>query len=403
MEKLIIPDAVDIPALRGLRQILDQRIVGQERARDEVIDAFSIALAGLNQPNHPITSLLFLGPTGVGKTELVKAISDYFYEKFADPIKEYEKSVNQELEYSGARERRQVSQFRLPRLMRVDCGRFAGSMAHGVIELLGSPPSYVGGEQPPILSQRNFPPRIIRVLLFDELEKAYIDSRDGGAELTGLLMSILDEARIQNNRGEDVSFVWTIIAFTSNYGTKEIMAELMKTPMGFSVDRRNNRKKFRLTAAQVEELNENIYQTLTNFLRDPIKSPFRPELLNRIDRTIVFRFLTPAEYGRILDKELAAIQSQMDKGRGGILLRFTPEAKQWLLVHGVDFEFGVRSLQRFLRRKVRDPLSKLQISKKIRPGDIVEVRPPEDSDADELAYWKDANPAKPLLPPADGA
>jgi len=390
MKRLTPPQVIDIPLLWGLHKAIDAKIVGQERARDELIDGFAIAMAGLNPEQHPITTLLFLGPTGVGKTEIANVVAEYFYDRFKEKIQKYEERLRRR-----ATEDSRLRGFRLVPLVKVDCGKFAGSMSHGVIELLGAPPSYVGWEHPPILTPLQFPPGIIRVLLFDELEKAFIDSRDQGAEMTGVLMSLLDEARVQNNRGEEVDFTWTVVIATSNLGAKDIIAASKKRTMGFrSNSQQNGNGVVRLTPKAVERLNEEIYQKIRNALYDPQQSPFKPELLNRFDRIVVFRFLTLKEYSAILDKEIAELNGKLAR-RVGIFARLSPEAKQWILENGIDFEYGVRSLQRFLRRKILDNLSRLLLKGEFEPGDVLELRY---SGGEELEFWKDPKPSSPNAP-----
>lgn len=389
MQRVRPPEIVDIRRLRKLREAIDEKIVGQERARDEIIDGFAIAMAGLNPPNRPISTLLFLGPTGVGKTEIAKTVGRHFYDFFAKQIQQHEAWVRQ-----NAGENKGLQNFKMDPLVRIDCGTFAGSMAHGVIKLLGAPPSFVRSEQLPLLSPLQFPNGIIRVLLLDEIEKAFIDTRDGGAELGGILMSLLDEARIQNNRGEEVGFQWTIIIATSNFGAREILMTAKQPPIGFRAENRSTLASESSAAGQmtpelVERLNERIYQDIKNALQDPRRSPFKPELLNRFDRVVVFRFLTPKEYAAILDKEISTINNWLAK-RSGAMLRFTSQAKQWILAHGIDFEYGVRSLERFIRHKITDGLSRCVAGGEVRPGDVIEIRW---QGGEELEFWKDSKPS----------
>ncbi len=385
MQKIYPPDVVDIPILRKLKDAIDANIVGQERARDEIIDGFAIAMAGFNPPHHPITSLLFLGPTGVGKTEIARVVGQFFYDRFKEKIQRHEEWVRK-----NAGNNAELQRFKMSPLVKVDCGKFAGSMSHAVIELLGSPPSYVGWGHQPILTPLQFPNGIVRVLLLDELEKAFIDSRDSGAEMAGILMSILDEARIQNNRGEEVNFAWTIVIATSNFGAKEIVAAASKHTIGFRPPSQENKNK-KFTQKTVEKLNEEIYQNIKDALQDPKSSPFRPELLNRFDRIVVFRFLTMREYSLILDQKIAKLNDHLAR-HNGIMLRLTPQAKQWILNNGIDFEYGVRSLERFLRRKIIDSLSRILIGGDISEGDVIEIRY---TGGDELEFWLDPKPTPP--------
>ncbi len=375
MSKLIVPDAVDIAILDELEKFLSNRVIGQEIARGEIIDSLNVAIAGLNPPNHPFAILMFPGPTGTGKTELVRALADYFYDKFSDEIKKIEEDAGRQATALSREkpDQKGKKQIKLPKIVKIDCGRFAGSMSHAAIDLLGAPTSYVGREQPPILSQWNFPPGIVRVLLFDEIEKAYIDSRDYGAELTGILMALLDEARIQNNRSEDVYFTWTIVAFTTNLGARDILKEVFEGKMGFQCGLEVG--DCTLTIKKTEEINKRIY----SMIRDKLKSsdsPFPPELMNRIDRISVFRFLSREEYKKILEKEMNFLRWQLGQ-KSGISLQLSSEAGDWIIDNGIDLEYGVRSLQRFLRRKIREPLARLLNAGMLKTGDVLEIQPDE--------------------------
>jgi ATP-dependent Clp protease ATP-binding subunit ClpC len=202
-------------------------------------------------------------------------------------------------------------------------------------------------------------------------------------------MSLLDEARIRNNRGEEVNFAWTIVIATSNFGAREILAEAKKSPMGYAINsNRETGKGFgSVTAAAVERLNDNIYHTIRNVLKDPFKSPFKPEFLNRFDRIVVYRFLTYQEYAVILDKQIALINDWLAK-EAGVMLVVTPKAKQWILENGIDFEDGVRSLERFLRRKIREALAKFLLIGEFQPGDVIGMGLKDDA----LDFWKDSGP-----------
>lgn len=384
MEILTLPEIANVKALSDLEGYLNRRVIGQEMAKNEIVDSLNTSLAGLNPPNHPIASLMFPGPTGVGKTELARALADYFYGKFSDEIKKIEEEENERLKQEAGN--CGFRKYKLPKIVKVDCGRFAGSMSHAANNLLGAPVSFVGREQSPILCRDNFPPGIIRVLLFDEIEKAYLDSRDNGAELTGILMALLDEAKVQNNFNEEVSFVSAIVIFTTNFGARDILKEATGKKIGFCANTEKS-EGFCLSMDKIKEINDKIYFMIRDKLKSS-NSPFLPELMNRLDRISVFRFLTLGEYHSILDKEIAFLNSQLRRQKKRIRVELSPEAADWILNRGIDFEYGVRSLQRFLRRKVRDPLGRLLNADILKPGSILEIKPGND---DNLAFFLQDN------------
>jgi ATP-dependent Clp protease ATP-binding subunit ClpA len=186
-----------------------------------------------------------------------------------------------------------------------------------------------------------------------------------------------------------VNFAWTIVIATSNFGAREILAEAKKSPMGYGIDINSTTGKDlgRMTAAAVKRLNDRIYQNIRNALKDPLKSPFKPEFLNRFDRIVVFRFLTLKEYAVILDKQIALLNDWLAKEAGAMLV-VTPKAKQWILENGIDFEDGVRSLERFLRRKIREALAKFLLIGEFQPGDVIGMGLKDDA----LDFWKDSGP-----------
>lgn len=343
--RLIIPETVESPGIAEFRSFLERSVIGQNRAIREIARALNIAKAGIFPPQRPLLVQFWAGPTGVGKTELAISIAKFIWER-------EKKLVN----FSKERGGKFLLPFTekdilLPPLVRVDCGMFGGSLSHGVSNLIGSPVGYVGSKgshhnpQPPILSASRFPPNRLIVLLFDEFEKAIQNSRDGGAEIIGILMDILDRGEFQNNWGEVVSFQNAIIIFTSNIGSIEIVEEALESGIGFKIIDGRNKK-------DVENLNKNIYEKL----KRRYERTFPPEFRSRIHRFIVFRFLSNSDYLAIIEKEFEDIKRQA-KQKWNIDLELTKAAISWLLSE-IDVQEGVRKLRDLMYREIVEPLAR---------------------------------------------
>ena len=287
--------------LRKLETTLSKRVIGQPEAIKAVSNAIRRGRVGLKDPKRPIGSFLFLGPTGVGKTELSKAIADSVFGN--------EKSM-----------------------IRVDMSEYMEK--HSVSKLIGSPPGYVGYDDGGQLSER-VRRNPYSVVLFDEIEKAHPD-------VFNILLQILDEGNITDNTGRKIDFKNTVIIMTSNVGAQRIIEP---KHLGFIAD--NN-----------EEKN---YESMKNNVMEEIKQLFKPELLNRIDEIIVFHSLQKEQMLEIVNIMIKEITVRAEKI--GINLKVTPQAKQYIIDQSFDKKYGARPLRRKLQTMLEDQLAQ-QIQKK---------------------------------------
>lgn len=298
--------------LTRLEKILHERVVGQAEAVSAVAKAVRRGRVGLKDPKRPTGSFLFLGPTGVGKTELSKALAEAV---FGD-----ENSI-----------------------IRVDMSEYMEK--HSVSKLVGSPPGYVGFEEGGQLSEkvRRNP---YSVLLFDEIEKAHPD-------VFNILLQVLDDGRITDSQGRVVDFKNTIIIMTSNAGASRIMEP----------------KKLGFGATEDEKAD---YETMKSNVMEELKHMFKPEFLNRIDDIIVFHALTKDDIGKIIGIMLKEIQNRIFE-QMSITLNVTSSAKKYLVDTGYDKKYGARPLRRALVNKVEDTLAEEILSGKIKRGDTVKL------------------------------
>ena len=299
--------------LLRLEKILHERVVGQEEAVKSISRAIRRSRAGLKDPNRPIGSFLFLGPTGVGKTELSKALAEV---QFGDENK----------------------------IIRLDMSEYMEK--HAVSRLIGSPPGYVGYEEGGQLTEkvRRNP---YSVILLDEIEKAHID-------VFNILLQILDDGRLTDSKGRTVDFKNTIIIMTSNVGAIKISSQKI---LGFST----NRNK--------EEKDKSDYENMKACIMEEVKQKFRPEFLNRIDDIIVFHSLTEEdldEIVKLMTKELAARLQAMN-----INLNMTEESIRFISKVGLDLQYGARPLKRAIQKEIENPLSEVILKGDIQDGNIV--------------------------------
>lgn len=299
--------------LLQLEDILHKRVVGQEEAVKSIARAVRRARVGIKDPNRPIGSFIFLGPTGVGKTELSKALAEAM---FGD-----EDSI-----------------------IRVDMSEYMES--HSVSKMIGSPPGYVGHDDGGQLTEavRRKPYSII---LFDEIEKAH-------ADIFNVLLQIMEDGRLTDGKGKVVNFKNTIIIMTSNVGAHQIKKQ---KSIGFNS---NNVSK-----------NETEYEKMKESILEELKQKFKPEFLNRIDDTIVFHKLSDQDLDKIVDLMLASIKERLE-GRD-IYLNFEEDSKKFLLSKGIDLDYGARPLRRLIIKEVEDRLSEEILQGNIRIGDKVKV------------------------------
>ena len=282
--------------LRNLEQILHERVIGQEEAVTAVAKAVRRGRVGLKDPNRPIGSFLFLGPTGVGKTELSKALAEAVYGNENNMI-------------------------------RIDMSEYMEK--HSVSKLIGSPPGYVGFEEGGQLSEkvRRNP---YSVILFDEIEKAHGD-------VFNILLQVLDDGHITDSSGRQIDFKNTVIIMTSNAGAQRIMAPKL---LGFATESDEKRNHENMKSGVMEE----------------VKRLFKPEFLNRIDATIVFHSLNETHMKEIL-RLLGNSFAKRLKKQMNLNLQFTEEAYDLILKKGKDEKFGARPLKRALQSMLEDPLA----------------------------------------------
>jgi ATP-dependent Clp protease ATP-binding subunit ClpC len=279
--------------LLRMEDALKLRIVGQDEAIHAIADAIRRARAGLKDPRRPIGSFLFLGGSGVGKTETTKALAAFLFDDE-------------------------------DALLRVDMSEYRE--AHTVSRLFGAPPGYVGYDQGGQLTE-SVRRRPYQVVLFDEIEKAHPD-------VWNALLQILDEGRLTDGQGHVVDFRNTVVIMTSNVGTKYAG--------------RAGALGFVRGADEREE--ESRRQTLS-----ALKETFRPEFLNRIDEIIIFQSLTLDDMERIVDLQMQEVQARLQEYE--IRLTLTSEARRWLAEQGYDPQFGARPLRRVIQRHLESPLS----------------------------------------------
>ncbi len=300
--------------LLKIEEELSKRVVSQEEAINAIARAIRRARAGLKDPNRPAASFIFLGPTGVGKTELAKALAEFL---FGDESA----------------------------LIRIDMSEYMEKYA--ISRLLGAPPGYVGYEEGGQLTEQ-VRRRPYSVVLFDEIEKAHPD-------VFHLLLQVFDDGRLTDSWGHVVDFRNTVIIMTSNVGTKTL------------------RKSGTLGFTSADEIQD--YKTLKDKLLGAMRQVFTPEFINRIDETIVFKSLTREDIGRIVDIMIRRLNERLEKK--DLQVRLTEAAKQFLVEKGYDSEYGARPMRRAVQRYVEDPLAQLVVEGKISKGEIVADLDPE--------------------------
>ena len=295
--------------LLQMEERLHEHIVGQDEAISAVADAIRRARSGLKDPRRPIGSFIFLGPSGVGKTELAKALAWFLFDDE-------------------------------DALLRIDMSEYRER--HATSRLLGAPPGYVGYEEGGQLSEA-VRRRPYQVILFDEIEKAH-------PEVWNTLLQILEDGRLTDGQGHVVDFRNTVITMTSNIGTE--FAKQGAT-LGFHTRPEEDEKSFR-------DAN----------MDDALKRTFRPEFLNRIDEIIIFHALSKEQVKHIVDLQMHEIQERL-RGQGAEIT-LTDEAREWLAEKGYDPEFGARPLRRTLQREIESPLAKRLLAAKLE-GDATVV------------------------------
>jgi ATP-dependent Clp protease ATP-binding subunit ClpA len=312
-------DTIDFQtALRG-------KIVGQEEGVQALVDLYQVFRAGLNSPGRPVGNLLFIGPTGSGKTRIVEAAA--------------------EILFGDARA-----------VIKVDCAEFQHS--HEIAKLIGSPPGYLGHrETHPLITQETLAASYrddlkLSFLLFDEIEKA-------SDALWQLLLGMLDKATLTLGDNRKVDLSQTVIFLTFNLGGGEI-AELMHGGMGF----------VQPTDKPAAGLDEKVERTAVEAAR----RKFSPEFMNRLDKVVVFHPLQREQLQEVLDIELGQVQQRvLDTAKGQFLFRVTDAGRDFLLLEGTDQRYGARHLKRAIERHVVYPLANLLATDQVSLGDLVRI------------------------------
>lgn len=298
--------------LKKLEETLHKRVIGQEEAVSAVSKAIRRGRVGLKNPNRPIGSFLFLGPTGVGKTELSKALAESLF---------------------GTEDA----------LIRVDMSEFMEG--HSSAKLIGAPPGYVGYDEGGQLTEK-IRRRPYSVILFDEIEKAHPD-------VMNILLQILDDGRLTDSQRRTVDFKNTVIIMTSNVGARVITD---KKSLGFS---------------NSEVSHEEEYEKLKKEVMQELKNQFRPEFLNRIDETIVFHKLTDVEINKIIDLMLKEVENRMKSE--GMNIKFMPSVKKIISEKGIDKNFGARPLRRSIQSLIEDKIADEILDGNIKKGTEVKI------------------------------
>jgi len=296
--------------LLHMEEGLHRRVIGQDEAVTAISDAIRRARAGLKDPKRPIGSFIFLGPTGVGKTELARALAEFLFDE--------EEAM-----------------------VRLDMSEYMEK--HTVSRLIGAPPGYIGYEEGGQLTEA-VRRRPYKVILFDEVEKAHPD-------VFNVLLQILEDGRLTDGHGRTVDFKNTVVIMTSNLGGQEFQ----RGSLGFRQEAQTKSEQKRLQSA----------------IESALKQTFRPEFLNRIDEIIIFQPLTEEQIREIVDLIMKEVQARIEDRKITVVL--TEEAKSWLAKEGFDPNFGARPLKRTIQREVENPLSKKILLGEFKEGDKVKV------------------------------
>ena len=291
--------------LLNLEKSLGERVIGQKEAIAAISEAIRRARAGLKDPKRPIGSFIFLGPTGVGKTELARALTEYLFDDE-------------------------------DAMVRIDMSEYMDK--HTVSRMVGAPPGYIGFDEGGQLTEA-VRRRPYRVLLFDEIEKAHPD-------VFNVLLQLLEDGRLTDGQGRTVNFANTVVIMTSNLGTSQVQED----PVGFLKTNTNGMDN--------HEIKRNVERAL--------RQEFRPEFLNRIDEIVIFKSLGREEIVQIVDLLVEEVQERLSDR--GISIELTERAKEWIAEKGFDPAFGARPLRRTVQRYVETPLARKVLAGEIGDG-----------------------------------
>ena len=298
--------------LLKMKDELKESIIGQDEAVQKVVKAIQRNRAGLKDPNKPIGSFIFLGPTGVGKTQLAKVLAKYLFDS-------------------------------VDNLIRIDMSEYMEKFS--VSRLVGAPPGYVGYEEGGQLTEK-VRRKPYSVVLLDEIEKAHPD-------VYHILLQVLDEGQLTDSLGRRVDFRNTIVIMTSNIGTRQLKE--FGQGVGFS------------TKARAESRDEHF----KSIIQKALKKTFAPEFLNRVDDVVVFNSLTRDDILKIIDIELEGLRQRITNL--GYAFRISPAAKNFLAEKGYDIQYGARPLKRAIQKYLEDPMAEAIIKANIEEGDSIVV------------------------------
>jgi ATP-dependent Clp protease ATP-binding subunit ClpB len=306
----------EVKKLAYMEEDLQRLVIGQAEAITAVSNAIRRSRAGIAEEKKPIGSFIFMGPTGVGKTELAKALAEFLF--------------NDE-----------------EALVRVDMSEYMEK--HAVSKMIGSPPGYVGydegGQLTEIIRRRPY-----SVILFDEIEKAHPD-------VFNMMLQILDDGHLTDAKGRKVNFKNTVIIMTSNIGSEMIMQMGKGGEFGFGDIKNSNGKK------QEEKMKEKIMEVL--------RERFKPEFLNRVDEIIMFHPLNEKQIRAIVDLQLEKVQERLQEKK--ITLNISDKVKDWLAKKGYDPNLGARPLKRVIQTELLDELAMQIVEGKVKEGEKVKV------------------------------
>ena len=312
-----------------MEERLSQRVIGQREAIKAVSDAVRRARSGLQDPNRPIGSFIFLGPTGVGKTETARALAEFLFDD------------------ENA-------------MIRIDMSEYMEK--HTVARLIGAPPGYVGYEEGGQLSEA-VRRRPYSVVLFDEIEKAHHD-------VFNVLLQVLDDGRLTDGQGRTVDFKNTIVIMTSNLGSPIIQEWFDRSRVRENADKSDRA----LTSRGYKEMEQQVMAEL--------KRHFRPEFLNRVDDVIIFQSLDEEELAKIVDIQLQRLSQRL--AQQNLTLEVDSAAKKLLAKEGYDPQFGARPLKRAVQERILNPLAMKLLEGEFKPGDRIKVTAKDD----ELVFAK---------------
>ncbi len=311
--------------LAKMESLLEERVIGQKDAIKSVSDAVRRARAGISDPNKPIGSFIFMGPTGVGKTELAKALAEFMFND--------EKSI-----------------------IRIDMSEYMER--HAVARLIGAPPGYVGHEEGGQLTEavRRKP---YSVILFDEIEKAHPD-------VFNILLQVLDDGRLTDSKGRVVDFKNTVIIMTSNLAGDVIQKYALETSSeDMMIAKLSKDDKNKAEAYEKER------EKMVNEVNEVLRKSFKPEFLNRLDETIIFESLTLKEITQIVDLQIVEMEERLRAHK--IEITISDDAKKLLAKNGFDPRYGARPLKRYIQQAIENPLAMMIVEGSVKDGVRVKV------------------------------